>query len=183
MSKKFKKNFRTRLQFACGTDDLRPVMQHLYFKDGYVICTDAHILIKQSLKLHHFDEEEIKLMEDKKLHRDAFKQMYSYDIVKAEKDGFRCFKGIVETFFYYSKDDGKFLNVEPVIPKGKFKAIDSIGLDLRLLETAKKVIVFNDWMTTVKLGFYAKNKAIVITPTFKGEEDQICIIMPVMIDH
>jgi hypothetical protein len=41
-------NFYKQFQLnkLCALDDLRPVMQNVYFKDGYAFATDAHAAIK-----------------------------------------------------------------------------------------------------------------------------------------
>ena len=81
--RKLKKGgFQSKIWNCCGTDDLRPVMQCAYIKDGFIYATDAHIAIKQSLEsVHGIDPVEIKCLEGKLLHSKILKLLAKCEIV------------------------------------------------------------------------------------------------------
>lgn len=175
------KNFRKKISIACGSDDLRPVMSHLFFDNGYVIATDAHLLLKQSLKEHAFTEEEISIMNGKLLHRAAFDEIFRYDHVTVSEAGFTCRKGPVKCIIEFSECENKFPDYEAVIPKTKLQPIDEIGLNMKIIHKISQLTL--SYNKNVKFSFRAKNKAVIITPLDGDVEPgaDLLLVMPVMI--
>lgn len=175
------KNFRKKISLACGTDELRPSMTHLYFKDGYVYATDAHILLKQSLKAHAFTDDEIEIMNGKFLHAAAFNEVYRYDSVTVSEQGFICRKGPVKTIVEFTDYDGSYPDADAVIPTGPLVPIDSIGVNMAIIKKVEQLTL--SYVKNVKIHFRAKNKAIIFTPLDSDDLEpnaEIILVMPVM---
>jgi hypothetical protein len=176
------KNFRKKISLACGTDDLRPSMTHLHFKDGFVYATDAHILLKQNLKAHAFTDDEIELMNGKFLHAAAFNEVYRYDSVTVTEQGFICRKGPVKTIVEFTPFDGKYPDADAVIPTGPVSPIDSIGLNMALIKKVEQLTL--SYTKNVKAHFRGKNKAIIFTPIDSDDLEpnaDLILLMPVAI--
>lgn len=181
------KNFITPLHLICGNDYLRPAMEHVYFENGFAYATNAYGIIKSSLKLHYFGDDEISFMNGKFVHRSVFAEIFKYHIVSATESGFSCLKGGVKCDFYYSDFDGKFPNAEFIIKstiEDEDEQIDSIGINSNLLLDLQKVFVEEDFQRAVKLIFKGKNKGILVLPNGEDLEDhkQIGVLMPVKLN-
>lgn len=174
------KNFRKKVTLACGSDELRPIMEHIYFDEGNLVCTDAHILLIQSLEQHGFTEAEVEIMNGKFLHRASFDEIFRYDHVTVSEDGFTCRKNSVECLIKFSKSPGDYVNYKAVIPTGELGSIDEIGINLNLLARANKITLSP--LKGVKFRFRAKNKAIILNSVdeFDSKHETI-LIMPVML--
>lgn len=177
-----RKNFKRKLHLACGKDDLRPVFNHLYFEDGNIICTDAHILICQSLKKNGFTDNEIKIMNGKFLHSDAFKIIYKQKNVYVTEEGFKC---VNKNFLFtipFSPPPGVFPKWREVIPDlNDSEPINRIGLNLKLIQLVRKITLSKSLGS--KLEFSARNKGVVIYPNDSDftDKDELILIMPITI--
>ena len=111
-----------KLHKVCA-DKLHPVHGYLFFKDGNVYATDAHIAIAAPLSfVSNFDKEEQQLLEDKLIHATQFVQLLKMreTYVKKTEDGaqFECKTKAGETVIIpilTEEQIGKFPNVESVI--------------------------------------------------------------------
>src|SRR5690606_35096019 len=176
------KNFRRKLSIACSNDDLRPVLQCICFDEGFAVATDAHFIVKQSLREHGFNEVEIEIMNGKFLHKDAFNEVFRYDNVKVSEEGFNCIdkKNNVNSLIRFSKMESNFPKWKPLFETDKQKEVDEIGLNGALLKRINDISL--SWIKTYKFRFYGKNKGIKIIPTDLTELDECIILMPVMIN-
>lgn len=89
--KKFRHNFNKGIELhkVCSVDEFRPVMNYVYFENGYAIACDGHILIKAKVsEISNFDESEIELLNGHFLHARGFQLLMKYDVVSVEEDGF-----------------------------------------------------------------------------------------------
>lgn len=176
-------NFVSKLHLVCGKDELRPVMSHVYFKDGYAYATDAHIIIKQKLDISFNDQDTIDNLDGKFIHRDVFKELYGYEIIKAEKDHIMAHKGSIKCKFYYAKEDGYiFPNIEAVLPQGEGVDINEIAINYKLLNTLSSAM--SQVSDGINMRFYGKTKAIKVLSNSGeySESDQLGILMPLMIN-
>jgi len=113
-----RKNFNkdAKLHKVCGSDDTRPALQYIYFKDGFAYATNAHICVKLSLfEICNIDE--IEFLNNKLLKGESYKEILKYDLVVAKFNGLECYdEDNKVSFFYFSEnDDLKFPDVEKVI--------------------------------------------------------------------
>lgn len=183
--KKDRKNFRSRLDSMCASDDLRPALEHIYFEEGFAYATDAHVLIRSALALHDFTEEEVSHMNAKLIHKKAFAEIYKYESVYVGEEGFKCFKEGVECFVYFNKFDGKFPNAKAVIQgvlNRKPEPVSAMGMSLKIVERLKKGFVF-EYSQAVAMHFGGENKAIKVLAQGSNGEDQVGIIMPVTLNQ
>ncbi len=172
--------FKSKVHLACGSDQLRPTMNNVYFSDGYLYATDAHIVIKQSLKLHDFEEEEIKAVDGKYIHVNVMKELVKYDYLSFKEDHIFVIGGNVKAKFDYNNDEeGKYPNIAAVIPNPKdAAAIDGIVVSSKLLNILGNCMI-KDITNGLKLTFYGEHRGIVVATPNIPIEDQLGIIMPV----
>lgn len=81
-------NFHKQFQLhkACANDALRPVMNHIFFHNGYAYATDAHIAIKAKLEdISNFSPEQLEMLEGYLLHRKHYEMILKADFVSIEK--------------------------------------------------------------------------------------------------
>lgn len=172
------KNFKTKISLVCGSDDLRPAFMHLYFKDGYVYATNAHIALKQGLIDHDFTSDEIEILNGKLLHKAAFNEIYRYDNVTVQNDGFLCTKGHITALISFTPaNELKYPDIDSILPSGALVPVDSIGVNSKLLNLLHSVTLSDT--KHHKTQFYGQNKAVLFTPTDKSISETI-LIMPVM---
>lgn len=180
------KNFRTPLHSICSNDGLRQAIQHVYFENGFAYSTDAYKIMKSSLSLHNFTDEEVKLMNGKFLHKNAFAELFKYNMVTATETGFRCIKNDVKCDIYYSDFDGKYPNCETLLEnyiKEGSKEVKQIAINPKYLDSLAKLFVY-DINVGRKLIFTGENKGIIILELGATLEkhNQIGILMPCQIN-
>ena len=118
-----------KLHKVCGADKLRPVRGYLYFKDGNVYATDAHMAIAAPLSfVSNFDDEEKRLLEGKLINATQFAQLLKMrETHVGTSDGakFECKTQAGETVIIpllTEEQIGKFPNVENVIVEAEKNA-------------------------------------------------------------
>lgn len=174
------KNFRTKLNLACSNDGLRTVLQYISFDDGYAVATDAHILVKQSLKEHGFTKDEITIMNGKFLHKDAFVEIFRYDYVSVDINGFTCIKGLVKCIIGFSEIDGKYPIYGKIFENLKEEVLSDIGIDLNLLKKISQITI--SCSKKMKFTFHGTNKGILISPTGADSVSETILLMPIQIN-
>ena len=181
MSKKKIKigGFKTQLWHACGNDELRPVMNYAHVKDGYIYATDAHILVKQSLRgVHVLDETQCENLEGKFFHKDLLKLLDKQEVVMFEKDGISISSfGIEKSLIPYSECDIKFPNCDAVIPaSSQITAVDFVGITPKILARLIKSMYKSGF--GYRFTFYGKMRAILLNSGEFDRSDEIGLIMP-----
>ena len=80
-------NKNAKLHEICAIDELRESMEYVYFDGGNAVCSDAYIMaIFKISEISTIEEEQIKLIEGKFIHRSAFKEMLKYDEILIESE-------------------------------------------------------------------------------------------------
>lgn len=175
------KNFRTKLSLVCSSDDLRPVLQNIYFNDGYAVATDCHVIVKQSLKEHAFTEDEIKIMNGKFIHKQVFNEIFRFDVVKVTEDGFNCIKKQVKVLISFSEVDGKYPISDKIFDNLKESLdVDEIGMNGNLIKTINDVSL--SYMKTYKFKFFGKDKGIKVIANDLIDSAEQIILMPVKLN-
>lgn len=175
-----KRNFKLKMHLACGKDDLRPIMQHVFFTNGYMIATDAHVLIKAKTSVFtDFSEDEIQHLEGKFVHRDTFAKLLKVKMIEVDESGFKDLA--TKDLYNFSVPQGKYPNVESVMPGINTKEIDCIGLLPNNINPLFKIMSTSDF-STLRLSFFEKNKAIKVTSELHNPSDIIGVIMPSMLN-
>ena len=175
-----KKNFKAKLNLACGNDDLRPILNYIYFNNGNAVATNAHILIISPLRLHGFELEEIQRLEGYCISAELFKTILKFHRVYVGSEGVILCKSKTGDSFEVKLDlmvkHGVFTNYEAVIPKSR-REINEIGLNLNLLALAKDLIV-TEISGNAKINLFGKDKAVVIESNEILMSGQTLLIMP-----
>ena len=81
-------NFHKQFQLhkVCANDGLRPVMNYVFFHNGYAYATDAHVAVKAKLEdICNFPPEQIEMLEGYLLHRKHFELILKANFVQVEK--------------------------------------------------------------------------------------------------
>lgn len=141
-------NFITPLHLACSKDDLRPVLQCIYFDDdGYAWSTDAHILIKHKvLDTDIIDKENLI---GKMIHKDIFAKIIKYNRIQATNDGILCFdKDNNTVLFPYDNRGLKPFRYYTAVPNNELQPITFLSLDTKIF---KKVIRYFKTLSNMEI--------------------------------
>ena len=118
MKKKIRHNFNKGIKphLACANDLIRPVMNCIYFKDGYAIASNGKILIKACLnEICNFSEEEKELLDDTLISAKNFKEIIKHDIINIEEDGFHAIDDDWDIKYKFVTGEMKYPNYNEVI--------------------------------------------------------------------
>lgn len=78
---------KCRLDKLCGTDDLRPAMEYMYFQDGYVYVTNATILVRANLHaISNLPQATIDALNGHYFHRDLYSDLINLDTFEVTKN-------------------------------------------------------------------------------------------------
>lgn len=132
--KKIRHNFNKgiKLHLACANDFhfLRPVMNCIYFKDGYAIASNGKILIKACLnEICNFSEEEKELLDGKLISAKNFKEIIKHTIIEIEEDGFYAIYDDWDIKYKFVTVDMKYPNYNKVINQFKPGFVEKVLID------------------------------------------------------
>lgn len=178
----FKNNFSKKVQMhlACSTDELRPAMNCIYFKDGFAYATDGHILVKNRItEFSGLEEAEITALDGKMLYRDFYRDMLKYDSLLIAEDGIECHKGTDKAFFYFSvfSSDVKYPNAEKVLQEALNKQtvpLPQFSFDIKLMMRLNKALYECNRCTAT---FKGTNQPILFD-SMNDEVSSVGLIMP-----
>lgn len=72
-----------KLHKACASDDLRPAMHYICFKDGYAYATDAHIAVRANLHaICALSDEEIAKLNGHLIHKSQYEMLLKYSTIE-----------------------------------------------------------------------------------------------------
>lgn len=169
--------FKAKLNLACGKDEQRPILNHIYFSEGKAIATDGHILIAQDLDLNEFEDNiSLDMFEGKYLHSEVFKEVFKYNILGVDEEGLLCIKENISCKFLWSKPFDKFPNWKNVIPE-KRASLPNLFLHPFKLAALEKVMIDSD--KGMKLTFSGETSGIIVETPIPSKQ-QIGLIMPIM---
>lgn len=132
MKKKIRHNFNKgiKLHLACANDLIRPVMNCIYFKDGYAIASNGMILIKACLnEICNFREEEKELLDGKLISAKNFKEIIKHNIIEIEEDGFHAIYDDWDIKYRFANIDSKYPNYNKVISQFKPGFAEKVLID------------------------------------------------------
>lgn len=180
-----KRNFYKsyKIYEAAGDEKgLRPIMDQVYFKDGYAHATDAHIAVRAKMgDISDFSIEEIKLLDGKMIHKNLLKRVYAHKNVFIKPDGFHANDGYGEiVYLFETKDLGKYPNVYGAISENNTSwRLDKVGINVGYLQRLANAM----GCKTAKLEFTGKiGTKILVKDTEFIDVDITGIIMPVVVD-
>lgn len=170
--------FNLKLHTCCDTNELRPAMEHILFKDNKIVASDAHILIAVDMDDLQLSEPEKVILNGKMIHRKGFSKIWNKD-VKITEEGLVCESEYI--LVPWSKEDFTYPQWEKIVPDlKKIKPVKSIGINSRLLNTLAHCFpcdpyhrgLFELYITTASDAIVVFNKP--------AELKTFAIIMPLM---
>lgn len=175
-----KQTFNTKLHEICSDNKLQPVMQCVYFDNGFAYASNAHIAIKQSLDFQSVLAPEE--LDGKFLHKDNFKAVMTFEIAECCDDGIQCksISGAAAFFEYYiPKIDEKIPEFEKMLhPKRGQTAVTFIGFNPEYFAKLTKALYAP--MGNIRCKFTGVDSGILVDVV--GIEDQQAIIMPYILN-
>ncbi len=173
-----KKTFTTKLYEACSSDELRPVLMCVHFKDGFAYASDGHMVVKQSLEYHSILG--IDFLKGKSIHKDNYKAIMQFETAECNEDGIACSDSDGRTAFYewFDLNGAVIPDFDSVLKPIGQKSVEFIGLNADLLYRISKALhVPSD---SLRLQFQGVDKGILIdTPEI---ENQWGMLMPAIIN-
>ena len=187
-------NFSKRHQIwkACATDEIRPVMNYIYFENGYAYASDSHVLVRIPFSLlSYFDPEDAKKLNGHGIYGPAYKLITTLGILqiqdckiktpKGEEDGI-CLVGALDDceirVTLTNPSQKKHLNMEDLFKvEGERTPIKRIGISQTYLNALTAAM----GTTNVKMEFIDNRSKIFVSPVNELEEGNAGIIMPIML--
>ena len=182
-----------KLHKVCASEQMHPVMNYLYFKDGNAYATDSHMAIAAPLSFVSTfdDEEEQQLLDGKLIHATQFAQLLKMreTYVKETADGvqFECKTSAGETVIIPLLTEealGKFPNVESVLESARTSAkennqpLSHIGLNQSRMDSLTDAM----HAKIVNLYFSDASHAIIVKDADTSNEIR-AILMPCIIKN
>lgn len=180
--------FNKRIDLMVCSDKTREKINLIYFKNGFLYASDAHMLIKQSLKLYGLTSAEISFLNGNYIDLDNFKRIMKFKSFRVIEEGIystdKNNPGLYEfkRMQVNKKKKLEFVDdIEKVIQNNKgdsFIPFQNIRFDFRQIEKIRKA-TFN------KLGRYeirfCSNKTGVVIYAIDDFtiEEQVVLLMPV----
>ena len=170
-------NKELRMDLACATDDVRPIMNCIHFENGYAYASDGHILVKNLLlECTSIPEEQIEKLNGKNLHRESYKELLKYDAIEISDEGIEATKNGEKIFFYFSNIDGAYPSAEKTLQSAlnaPTVAMSQVGLNTDYLVKLNKALHGSN---TCKYQFKGEGRPIILQGV---ESVSIGIIMPI----
>lgn len=168
-----------KMHLACGSDKLRPWTEYIFFKNGYMYASDSHVLVRNNIsECSNLNEEDIEKLNGKCLYRNTYKNILTYEFIKVEDDGIRCFKGY-EVCFYKFGNIEKYPNMELVVRDALFKKpiqVNGLYINPRFVDIASKCIPHIGGMKFMFVGDGRVENIII--RDFDEMSDSVAIVMP-----
>lgn len=142
-------NKKVKMHEACANDGLRPVMECIYFKDGYAYASDGHILVKNKVsEISSISEEQIAQLDNVYLHKDIYKKILEFDLIDISAEGIECQKESKKAFFYFQTfEDSKYPNADKVLEdmlNQPTATIPKCGFNVKYLSRLHKALPDSD---------------------------------------
>jgi len=184
---KLRINFRKncKMYLACSNDELRLVMNYIYFNDGFAYSSNGHILIKNKLSeiTEEIRNDQIELLNDKYIHKTSFQKILTYDTINVTETGIECKMNsnysIVE-FKFEKENTIKYPNAEAIFKQAKSKkcSLEKVSISVRFLH-----IIYQSMNNDDRLVLYFSgnlNDPILVKSQDNSIESE-AVIMPIMI--
>lgn len=186
---KQKLTFRTRIDYACSTDSLRPAMCHIYCDNGFMVASNGYLIVKVPLSISSIDHEKAKeCLDGYFIHPVQYREIIKQDMLQFEKGLIKGTRNVdlcsVKTDFHLQpsgrgKDNLIFPDYQKIMDF-KSGSINKIGLNLSKLDIINRVFKGVLDMNFAMI-FQARNKAIHIKPLEEEFEGVHAMIMPVIL--
>lgn len=180
--KQGKSTFNTKIYECCATekDTLRPLLQCVYFENGYAYAADGTVAIKQSLALQSvLDPEEL---DGKFLPRDSYKAIMGFEIAQCTEQGIECWNTNGQKVFFEYLEPG----VNDTIPnfESYFKNTKSqttlgfIGINPKNVQRVSNAL-YSPYDGNIRFQFTGIDSAIIVDVI--DVEEQTARILPAIL--
>lgn len=174
-----KRTFNTKIYEVCAKDKLRPIMECVYFKGGFMYASNGNAVLRQPLEWQTIINPEN--LEEVLLHKDSYKAIMNFDIAEVDDGGVACKNENGQEVYYdfYNPDDinvpdyAKLLS-EPAHPEAQ----EFVGLPTESLTAIFKAL--HAPTGNIRVTFTGFDKYMVIDVV--GLEGQRAIVMPVILN-
>jgi hypothetical protein len=166
------------IHLACSDDKDRPALQHIEIIDGVATATNGHIICRLNLGAYSkLDEEIIKQLNGKLIHRDVWETIQDADIITIEGDNLHMDQGgIKATFDIFT--DVTFPDHQSLIDAVANSAFDKksfVAFNPKYIALAAKLFPSENLICR----FYENNDMMVFFPS--GDAKGFMGIMPMKI--
>lgn len=176
---------KSKIYKACDTKSIRKALEYLYFKDGKVVATEAHILLEQDLiECHGFTKEQVKLLDDKLLHSNDAKILEKCTNIMVFSDRIEGFiKNSDVRVTCNLKPNGvdvKYVNYKNIVQLQGEGKLSSVGINPYLLQKVVDCMYGNkEERSSLQLSFMSPSQRILITTKGDLPSVQYAIVMPI----
>lgn len=180
--------FSKKTELIVSNDFLRPAMCRVYFKDGFLYATNAHLLIKQHLTLFGFTKNEVSLLNGHSISLEDFKMIRKFKEHYPLENGIECKTG--NSSFLYLFNDQDFLDkdfpskidniINQTLSIGQENDL-TFGLNLRSLNSLREAMFLENQQAVFRVKH--KNRGIIIFNDTHSLEKQIGLIMPINLSN
>lgn len=125
---------------ACGSDELRPILMCVHFKDGFAYSSDANVIVKQSLEYHTIINPEF--LEGKSVHKDNYKAIMQFEKAECNEEGISCSDSDGRTAFfeYFHRVCGEIPNFDSILKPIGQKSVEFIGINPECLHRISRAM-------------------------------------------
>jgi len=168
------------LHLAASDDDLRPALMHIEIKKGIATATNAHLIAQLNLaEYSELDDETIKLLNGKLIHKDVWQELADADVITVEEDTIHYAKGgiraTVDISCTYKFPDYK--TIINAVANSLFDKKSFICFNPEFIAIAKKIFPSENLI----MRFYENHDMMLIFPS--GEAKGFVGIMPLKISE
>lgn len=185
-------NFSKRHQIwrAAAHDEMRPVMNYIFFENGFAYASDAHILVRIPIGyISYFDDDENKKLNGHGIYAPAYKFITSLGILQIEECKIKTPKGMEDGICFVGCMDSCEVRVNLTNPSqhkhpdydplfnmpGERTPIKRIGLSQKYLGRLTAALGTPD----VKMEFIDNKRSIFVSPISALETGSEAVIMPI----
>ena len=161
-----------------STDQLRPIFCSAHIKNGFIIATDAHVLVKIDLvKYYGFPKDLVELLNGKYISKKVLTELsrnQKGSFIRIDQDGFH----FDDMTFLFKNFDLKFPNVDNVIlDDSKKESIEYFKLNGANLNKIYNVNKYNGYEpSNLMITSFGRNKHLKIQ---NDQKTFVGIIMPI----
>ena len=81
-------NKNAKMNLLCPKDELRPVLNCIYFDEGNAIATNGHVILVSPVKeISNLSDEDIEKLNGKLIDGNDYKDLLKFDVIRVETDG------------------------------------------------------------------------------------------------
>lgn len=126
------KNFTKQIKIwkVCSTDNERPSLSYVQFRNGYALASDAHMAVRVPLELlADVSEEEIAKLNGREIRGKMLEDVSKNGNIVVEDDALICTQNGVATRYKLRQDgeDGNVPNIEALFEREIAKASAAVG--------------------------------------------------------